>query len=114
MPKSRARTLVDVARAVADGTVDLASPDLDAVESALLGVRGIGPWTAEYVRMRGLSDPDVLPAGDLVLRQSAAALGLPDDPRGLAARAQAWSPWRSYAASYLWAAAPVRTAEETA
>jgi AraC family transcriptional regulator of adaptative response / DNA-3-methyladenine glycosylase II len=114
MPRSRARTVVEVAQAVASGAVDLADPDLDAVEASLLQVRGIGPWTAEYVRMRGLCDPDVLPAGDLVLRQSAAALGLPDDARALAARALAWSPWRSYAASHLWAVAPVRSTEETA
>jgi AraC family transcriptional regulator of adaptative response / DNA-3-methyladenine glycosylase II len=117
MPQSRARTLVAAAAAVASGEVDLASPDLDAVESALLALPGVGPWTAQYLRLRGLADPDAFPATDLVLRQSAQALGLPGDARALAAHAERWSPWRSYAAAHLWAAAPVRTsprpAEET-
>jgi AraC family transcriptional regulator of adaptative response / DNA-3-methyladenine glycosylase II len=55
--------------------------------------------------MRVIGDPDVLLTGDLVLRQGAAALGLPDDPAGLTARAAAWRPFRSYAGLHLWRAA---------
>ncbi len=111
MPASRARTLVAVAAAVADGSVALGSPDLDEVEAALLAIPGVGPWTTGYVRLRALGDPDAFPASDLGLRHAARALGLPDDARGLAARAAAWSPWRSYAAQHLWtslAPAPVK------
>jgi AraC family transcriptional regulator of adaptative response / DNA-3-methyladenine glycosylase II len=106
MPRSRARAVHAVAEAVASGAVDLADPDHDAVAAALLALPGVGPWTVGYLRLRGLADPDAFPAGDLVLRQSAAVLGLPDDARGLEGRSAAWSPWRAYAASHLWAAAP--------
>lgn len=106
MPRSRARTLHAVAEAVASGVVDLADPDLDATAERLLALPGVGPWTVAYLRLRGLADPDAFPASDLVVRQSALALGLPHDVRGLEQRSAAWSPWRAYAASHLWAAAP--------
>jgi len=102
MPAARARSLHAVAAAVADGTIDLRSGDLDEVGDALLAVPGIGPWTVSYVRLRALGDPDVLPETDLGIRHGAAALGLPHAPRALAERARAWSPWRSYAAQHLW------------
>lgn len=100
-----------VAQAVAHGDVDLGSPDLDEVESALLAIPGVGPWTTGYVRLRALGDPDAFPASDLGLRHAARPLGLPDDARALAGRAATWSPWRSYAAQHLWtslAPAPVK------
>jgi AraC family transcriptional regulator of adaptative response / DNA-3-methyladenine glycosylase II len=64
--------------------------------------------------MRVLGNPDTLPATDLVIRQSAAALGLPDAVRPLTERAAAWAPWRSYAALHLWRARPARTARRDA
>ena len=64
----------------------------------------LGPWTADYVLLRALGDPDAFPAGDLGLRRAARALGLPDDAAGLEARAERWRPWRRYAAHHLWAA----------
>ncbi|MGD9957433.1 MAG: AlkA N-terminal domain-containing protein [Candidatus Nanopelagicales bacterium] len=106
MPRARARTLHAVAEAVASGAVDLADPDLDATGQRLLALPGVGPWTVAYLRLRGLADPDAFPASDLVVRQSAEALGLSHDVRGLEQRSTAWSPWRAYAASHLWAAAP--------
>ena len=66
---------------------------------------GIGPWTAGYVAMRVLGDSDVLLTGDLALRHGAGRLGLPTDPRELAARGRVWSPFRSYAGLHLWRAA---------
>jgi AraC family transcriptional regulator of adaptative response / DNA-3-methyladenine glycosylase II len=63
----------------------------------------VGPWTAEYLAMRALGHPDAFPATDLVLAQSAAALGIVPSPR------PSWAPWRSYAALHLWRARPVRT-----
>ncbi|CAB4959698.1 unannotated protein [freshwater metagenome] len=106
MPRARAATVRRLAAAVADGTVDL-SGDADPAEvvAGLLALPGIGPWTAGYVAMRALGDRDAFPAGDLVLRRSAAALGLPSEARALAAHAERWSPWRSSAAGHLWAAA---------
>ncbi|WP_051472280.1 DNA-3-methyladenine glycosylase family protein [Patulibacter minatonensis] len=111
MPRARAATVRRVAAAVADGTLDLrhgVAPG--TATAALLALRGIGPWTASYVAMRGLGDRDAFPASDLVLRQAAASLGLPSDARGLARHAERWSPWRAYAAQHLWAvAAAART-----
>ncbi len=102
MPGGRARSLHAVALTVADGAIDLRSDDPDVVVGALLAVPGIGPWTAAYIRLRALGDPDVLPETDLGVRHAAVALGLPTAPRELAERARAWSPWRSYAAQHLW------------
>lgn len=94
----RARTVVALAHACAEGLVVAPGADLAAVRRELLDVPGIGPWTVEYVAMRALRDPDAFPAGDLVLRK---ALGL-DTPREVAARSAGWSPWRAYAAIHLW------------
>lgn len=105
MPRARVRALLAAADAVASGRIDLGSPDVDGLEAALLDLPGVGPWTAQYLRLRGLADPDAFPASDLVLRQSASALGLPHDVRGLAERSAVWSPWRAYAAAHLWAQA---------
>lgn len=106
MPRSRAATVRRLAAAVAAGELDL-TPGVDPAPAvaALLALSGIGPWTAGYVAMRALGDRDAFPATDLVLRQGAAALGLPADARGLTAYSARWSPWRAYAAQHLWAAA---------
>jgi AraC family transcriptional regulator of adaptative response / DNA-3-methyladenine glycosylase II len=107
MPRSRAATVRRLAAAVASGALDLRrDADAGSARRALLALPGVGPWTAGYVAMRALGDRDAFPAGDLVLRRSAAALGLPGDARGLAAHAERWSPWRACAAQHLWAAAP--------
>ncbi len=96
MPKRRARTLVELASRLATGAIRLdPGADWDEAEAALLDVPGIGPWTASYIRMRALGDPDVALPGDLGIVRSAARFGLdPDDAR--------WKPWRSYAMHYLW------------
>jgi AraC family transcriptional regulator of adaptative response / DNA-3-methyladenine glycosylase II len=105
MPRARGRALVGLAAAL-DGGLDL-GPDADrgVAEAALLALPGIGPWTARYARMRALADPDVLLVEDLAVRRVAASLGLPADPRGLAAVGAPWRPWRSYATALLWAQA---------
>ncbi|MGO3190743.1 MAG: DNA-3-methyladenine glycosylase, partial [Microbacterium sp.] len=79
--------------------------------AALLAMPGIGPWTADYVRMRVLGDPDVFLPGDVAVRAGAAASGLPGDPRALTAWSERLAPWRSYLTAHLWRAAPVRTAK---
>jgi 3-methyladenine DNA glycosylase/8-oxoguanine DNA glycosylase len=97
---SRERTLHHLATAVRDGTVVLdADRPADTVRRELLAVKGIGAWTADYVAMRGLRDADAFPSGDLGLQR---ASGL--DARALATRAEAWRPWRAYAAALLWLA----------
>ncbi len=105
MPTSRALTVVTLARAVADGAVDLTgATEPEETRRALLALRGIGPWTADYAAMRALKDPDVLLESDLVLRRELERRGV---DRTVTTR---WSPWRSYAGMHLWrSAAPVLT-----
>jgi AraC family transcriptional regulator of adaptative response / DNA-3-methyladenine glycosylase II len=62
----------------------------------LVDVPGIGPWTASYIALRALRDPDAWPTGDLVLTKRMAALGIPGD------HIERWRPWRAYAALHLW------------
>ncbi|MDR7280819.1 AlkA N-terminal domain-containing protein [Catenuloplanes atrovinosus] len=105
MPAARRETLRALAAAVAGGlTLD---PGADRVEitARLTALPGIGAWTAGYVALRALGDPDVLLPTDLAVRKGAAALGLPHTPAALVARAERWRPWRSYALIRLWRAA---------
>jgi AraC family transcriptional regulator of adaptative response / DNA-3-methyladenine glycosylase II len=104
MPRARQRTLRELCARLAAGDLVLGGgADRADVRERLLEIPGIGPWTADYIALRALGDPDAFPAGDLGLRRSARALGLPDDAAGLEARAERWRPWRRYAAHYLWA-----------
>jgi len=102
MPGARARTIAGVAEAVATGRIDLRNPDATALRVALLSMPGVGPWTVDYVQMRGLGDPDAFPETDLILKQNARRLGLPENPRALAIYSRNWSPWRAYAAHHIW------------
>ncbi|MFJ8580132.1 DNA-3-methyladenine glycosylase 2 family protein [Micromonospora sp. NPDC093277] len=106
MPGARRETIRAVARAIADGSLDL-DPGGDREEAVrrLTALPGIGPWTAGYVAIRALGDPDVFLPTDLGVRRGAAALGGPDDPKTLDAYADRWRPWRSYAVIRLWRAA---------
>ncbi|MBO4162371.1 DNA-3-methyladenine glycosylase 2 family protein [Micromonospora sp. MMS20-R2-23] len=106
MPVARRETIRALARAVAAGEIDL-EPGGDRAETVrrLTALPGIGPWTAGYLAMRALGDPDVLIPTDLAIRRGAAALGLPHTPTTLDAYADRWRPWRSYAAIRLWRAA---------
>jgi AraC family transcriptional regulator, regulatory protein of adaptative response / DNA-3-methyladenine glycosylase II len=105
MPRSRARALVGLCRALAAGDLRL-DPDADRDETrrALLALPGIGPWTEGYIAMRALGDPDVFLVEDLGVRHGLSALGGPGDARTARALAEAWAPWRSYASQYLWQA----------
>lgn len=107
MPGSRRGTLRTLAAALATGDLRL-DPDGDAdargaAEQALLRLRGIGPWTAAYIRMRGLGDADVFLAGDVGVRRALTRLGLDADSSGTASSGARWRPWRSYAVHHLWA-----------
>jgi AraC family transcriptional regulator of adaptative response / DNA-3-methyladenine glycosylase II len=95
MPRARGRALVALAVALAEGSLVL-EPDVEPAElrRRLLGRRGIGAWTADYVLMRGLGCPDVLLSTDLVIRRELVRCGITDPER--------WSPWRSYATLHLW------------
>ncbi len=105
MPGSRKETLRRVMAAIAEGHVVLdPGADRNDAERCLLAIKGIGPWTASYVALRALRDPDAFLAGDLGVRHGAARLGLPDDPRALTAAAERWRPWRAYALMHLWSA----------
>ena len=100
---ARREALGALARAVATGALDLdggAAPD--DTRRGLLALPGIGPWTADYVALRALGEPDAFPAGDLGLRRS---LGPPHRAlaaRDLEERSKSWQPWRAYAAILLW------------
>ncbi len=98
LPKARAAALLALAEAVASNRLRLgAGADPDATREVLLSLPGIGPWTAEYVLMRGLGAPDAFPDGDLGLQR---AFGVAR--KALVARAEAWRPWRAYAAILIW------------
>ncbi|MEU4566838.1 AlkA N-terminal domain-containing protein [Micromonospora sp. NPDC023956] len=103
-PVGRREAIRALARAVADGELSL-DGEWAQTRRQLLTLPGIGPWTAGYVAMRGLGDPDVFLPTDLAVRRGARALGLPDDPKTLDAYAERWRPWRSYAVIRLWRAA---------
>lgn len=103
MPASRARTLRRLAELVDTGALDLGpGADRDAAEAELLSVPGIGPWTASYIAMRALGDPDAYPRGDVALRRALERRGLADPAIGEERLAEAWRPWRSYAVIHLW------------
>ncbi len=99
MPGARARTLVALAREVAQGRLSLErQPGSEEAVARLRALPGIGDWTAQVVAMRALGDPDAFPAGDLGVRK---ALG-GASPRQAEARAERWRPWRAYATMLLW------------
>jgi len=108
-PAARIRAITGAAAALADGSLTLTVGDDRVAQRAdLLAMPGIGPWTADYVRMRVIGDPDVFLPGDVAVRAGAAASGLPADPKPLTAWAERLAPWRSYLSAHLWRAAPVR------
>jgi AraC family transcriptional regulator of adaptative response / DNA-3-methyladenine glycosylase II len=101
MPRARGRALNAIAGALAEGSVVLdRSADRGEVRARLLGLPGIGPWTADYIAFRVLGDPDVFLPTDLGVRHAAERLGIDD----VAARSEQWRPWRSYALIHLWSA----------
>jgi len=108
LTKSRAETLRLVAKAVVNGELSFESAQEPVeIREALLAIRGIGEWTAQYVAMRALKNPDAFPAADLGLLK---AFDRPGEnrmrPATLEKISQGWRPWRAYAAILLWSSAP--------
>jgi len=89
MPAARWETIRGVARAAAEDDLTL---------ERIRALRGIGPWTANYIAMRVFRDPDAFPHTDLGIRKAFAMA----PEREILARAEAWRPWRAYAAMLLW------------
>jgi AraC family transcriptional regulator of adaptative response / DNA-3-methyladenine glycosylase II len=102
MPRVRAQAIRALARAVVSGDVVLSVTEEDSLAS-LARIRGIGHWTAQYIAMRALREPDAFPVNDLGLLRAAALTAAQ-----LRERAEGWRPWRAYAAVYLWRAAAER------
>jgi len=114
MPRARGRALTGLATALASGDLRLdPGAERDRVTGQLLALPGIGPWTASYIRMRALSDPDAFLAADVGVLDALARLGAVSLGAGAGGRAratkaaaacaQSWRPWRSYAVHHLWA-----------
>jgi AraC family transcriptional regulator of adaptative response / DNA-3-methyladenine glycosylase II len=103
MPGARRRALLGLAAALAGGDLVLdPEGDRDAARAALMALPGIGHWTAEYVAMRALRDPDAFLATDLGVRHALRRLGYDGRPGEAARLAEAWRPYRAYALQHLW------------
>ncbi|HEU4512730.1 MAG TPA: AlkA N-terminal domain-containing protein [Nocardioidaceae bacterium] len=104
MPRSRSRAIAALCEALAEGRIALdRSADRGDVRRALLDLPGIGAWTADYIAMRALGDPDVFLPTDVGVRKGLSRLGL--DLRRADEPAEAWRPWRSYAQMHVWSLA---------
>lgn len=121
MPAARLRTIKAVAQAaMADANLFRPSGDVETTVARLLEISGVGPWTAHYIALRANRETDAFPASDVgLLRGAAGLLGETISAADLVARAEAWRPWRAYAAQHLWwadgdltrvAARPLKTA----
>jgi AraC family transcriptional regulator of adaptative response / DNA-3-methyladenine glycosylase II len=95
LTRSRAETVRSLAGAVLQGGLQL---------DRLNEIRGIGPWTVQYIAMRAFKDADAFPAEDLILRRAASSNGAPLSAKQLIARAEVWRPFRAYAVMSLWRA----------
>jgi AraC family transcriptional regulator of adaptative response / DNA-3-methyladenine glycosylase II len=98
MPTARRDTVRRMAAAIAEGSVELhAGADSQTARQQLLQLKGVGPWTADYVVMRALGHPDTFLATDLGVRHALDAM------RMTVSDSATWAPWRSYAVHHLWA-----------
>jgi AraC family transcriptional regulator of adaptative response / DNA-3-methyladenine glycosylase II len=106
MPGARRETLRAIARAAsADPQMFAPARGLADAIDRLRAIPGVGEWTAQYIALRALRETDAFPDTDVgLLRAAADADGIRPTPRALLARAEAWRPWRAYAAQHLWAA----------
>lgn len=111
MPGARGRAISALA-AEAHANPDLFARGrgLDPAVAALRAMSGIGEWTAQYIALRALREPDALPASDLALLRSLDTGAGRPTPAQLLVRAEAWRPWRAYAAVHLWTSDAARIA----
>jgi AraC family transcriptional regulator of adaptative response / DNA-3-methyladenine glycosylase II len=111
MPKARAMAVTSLAQAIStDPAIFSRGASLDEAIAKLRSLPGIGEWTAQYIAMRELREPDAFPAADIGLMRAMAADGQRPSPSELLSRAERWRPWRAYAALHLWAAGVARPA----
>jgi AraC family transcriptional regulator of adaptative response / DNA-3-methyladenine glycosylase II len=103
MPLGRANAIKLMAQAVLDGKLNLGTEhDTSLLIEELVAIKGIGPWTAQYIVMRALNDPDAFLHSDLVLLKVAKKeLGIQTE-KDLMKRSEKWRPWRAYAGMHLW------------
>jgi AraC family transcriptional regulator of adaptative response / DNA-3-methyladenine glycosylase II len=108
MPKARRIALSSLAEAVvADPLIFGPRRSLEAAITQLRSLAGVGEWTAQYIAMRELREPDAFPAADIgLMRALSDGNGARPSPAELLARAEQWRPWRAYAALHLWASEP--------
>jgi AraC family transcriptional regulator of adaptative response / DNA-3-methyladenine glycosylase II len=99
----RARTITRLAVALDSGEVVLdPGADRDVANRSLVALPGVGPWTADYIAMRALGDPDAFLPSDLGVRRAVERLGGDGSPTAVTALAERWRPWRAYALIHLW------------
>lgn len=112
MPNARAMAVTSLAQAISsDPMIFSRSASLEETIAKLRALPGIGEWTAQYIAMRELREPDAFPAADIgLMRAMANGDGRRPSPSELQARAESWQPWRAYAALHLWAAGSHRAA----
>ena len=104
MPAARARALINACQQLAAGDIVIdAGSDREEIAMKLEALPGVGPWTASYVALRALGDPDVFLPTDIGVRNALRSLGVESTPKAAARLADSWRPWRSYALHHLWA-----------
>ena len=107
MPAGRRRALLTLTSALAEGELALdAGADREEARRRLVALTGIGTWTAEYIAMRALRDPDAFMPTDLGVQHALRALGQDHAPRAASVLAERWRPYRAYAMQHLWAQLP--------
>jgi AraC family transcriptional regulator of adaptative response / DNA-3-methyladenine glycosylase II len=103
MPAKRVASLIELSQAVAHGALRFeVRGGLADFVARLKRIPGIGDWTAQYIAMRALGEPDAFPAADLGLIRALNRDGRRPNPKAVAALAESWRPWRAYAAIHLW------------
>lgn len=115
MPRKRAAALVALAGSLAEGDIRLDGGwERDEAHASLVAIPGIGSWTADYIAMRALRDPDAFLPSDLGVRRGLEAIGLASTPAEALLAAERWRPYRAYALQHLWALAADPLDPETA
>jgi AraC family transcriptional regulator of adaptative response / DNA-3-methyladenine glycosylase II len=111
VPRARRDALAALSRAaVADPYLLEPAETLDATIAKLTAIPGVGEWTANMIALRACGEPDAFPDGDLGVKRAIEQLTEGGIARSaLLARAEAWRPWRGYAAQHLWAGNPIKT-----